>query len=166
MGRKKGEGRVLAAEVGERLRESREAADFAVDALADRLGVSAPAVYAWESGRNEISLEMLIGYSRETGRSIEYLATGHDQSENDIDRLAELLLEVTDATFRGASLPAAIDAYSPRPNSLSPREERALARRSPEFRQFIERRAGRPWAELAEAERLSLARELIRELLE
>lgn len=48
------------AATGARIRQLRTQNEFSVDALAEDLGVSAQAVYKWESGRSMPSIDNLV----------------------------------------------------------------------------------------------------------
>jgi transcriptional regulator with XRE-family HTH domain len=63
--------------VGRRVRELR-GFDVTQAEFASRIGVSQSYLSAVEHGRNEVGAEVLLGISRESGKSIEWLLTGDE----------------------------------------------------------------------------------------
>jgi transcriptional regulator with XRE-family HTH domain len=141
--------------LGARLKETAQAAGLTAEEMAERLGTSPAAVWAWWSGRNEPALEMLVNYSRTVNRTLTYLATGEEEP------FADWVLRFVEEVMSGTSPAAAFDAATGHPEGLSPRERRLLARRGKALRSFIEETAGRPWQELTAEERQAMVHQLI-----
>lgn len=150
-------------ELAGRLKQTAHSAGFTAEALAEVLGSSPAAVWAWWSGRNEPGVETLVAYAKAVGTTIHYLATGELESTADPEGFAEWVMRFADAVMGGGDPGAAYDAVTGMPSVLSDRERRSLGRRAQAMRAAIEQQAGRPWADLPEEERRLIVQELIRD---
>lgn len=144
-----------------RLRESREQARIKAEQMAEALGVTPAALYAWESGRNEPSLESLAAWAKTVGRPFIWLALGEGDAASSAESFADWVMEFADRVVGGQEPGAAYDAVTAQPEELSDRERRSLSRRGQAMRRFLERLAGREWTELSADEREALARRLL-----
>jgi transcriptional regulator with XRE-family HTH domain len=149
-------------ELAARLKQTAHDAEFTAEQIAEQLGVSSAAVWAWWSGRNEPPVEMLVAYARVVGRCLEYLATGVSASGRDPALFAEWLFALVDRVMAGEEPSHAFDAVTKSPAILNDRERRSFQRRAGAFRRFIGEAAGRPWEELSEDERRSLVDRLLK----
>lgn len=70
----------LQQEVGKRLVEQREAKGIPQGEAADRLGVSAPKLSAYENGKNLPRADKLYQMACLYGTTVEYLMSGHDRT--------------------------------------------------------------------------------------
>ncbi len=68
------------AEIRGRMVKARKAADLSQVALGKLLSMGASTVSGYETGRFELTLAVLQGYERETGRPLEWLVRGDTQA--------------------------------------------------------------------------------------
>lgn len=124
--------------------------------LGERLGVEDGAVRNWWRGHSEPSLDMLRAYADLVGVSADYLISGHD------DAFVRWVFRFADAIMTGVAPAQAIEDLSERAIPAEKRE--ALNSRREALREHLQEMAGRPWEELAEADRRAIVERLIQEL--
>lgn len=117
-----------------RLKQTAKDAGLTAEQLAERLGVSPAAVWAWWSGRNEPPLEMLLRYAEETGAPKYWLITGDTDEVAARDRFLRMLAEVVTAVRDGQSPAEAWQAQLP--DELLDPEERAVLDEMPADQRF------------------------------
>ena len=139
----------MKTELAERLKKTAKARRMTAERVAEELGVSPAAVWAWWAGRNEPDLSTLVAYARLVGRSLEYLAVGHDRVAGEPGSFADWVMEWVDRIAMGGDPSEAYDRVTGAPEELSQRERQSLTRRAHAMRRTIEETAGRPWSQLS-----------------
>lgn len=142
-----------------RLRQAADKAGLKAEPLAEILGCSPSAVWAWWSGRNEPSIESLVAYARVVGADVEYLAAGEKTTSP--GDFADWFFDLVDQIMSGKDPGPAFDQATGSTGALSDRERRSLSRRVVQFRRFIEEEAGRSWASLSPQERRQVVDRLL-----
>lgn len=88
--------------IGERITVLRKRAKLSQEQLAKQLNVSASAIGMYEQGRREPSIGTLVELSQIFGVSLDYLITGSDASDRNIEKIAGVLF-VLQADIPGVS---------------------------------------------------------------
>lgn len=151
---------------GARLKRLAKSAGFTAESLAERLGCSPSAVWAWWSGRNEPSVDMLRAYAEAVKVSVDYLV-GQEGPMGPAGSLQEWRLRFADLLRQGVSPDEAIDRITGPsyldaeslvlPDSEMTAEERAILKGSAEaMREVLEHHSGGRWEELTVDQRAAV----------
>lgn len=147
--------------LGERLKMAAQERGFTAEQIADRLGVSSAAVWAWWAGRNEPSIETLVAYADLMGLPLEVLAAGRVAKPNEAADLAEWISAFVDLVMVGTDPGVAFDQVTQASGELNARERRSWSRRAAGMRALVTGLIDRPWADLSEIERAEAVRKLL-----
>ena len=99
-------------ELGRRLKRLAKAAGYTAETLAEQLGCSPSAVWAWWAGRNEPSVDSLRAYARAVSVSVDYLVSGEDLPMGPVGTLREWRLRYAHLVAQGVDPAEAIDRIS------------------------------------------------------
>ncbi len=78
------------AEIGKRIKETREEAKITREELADKAGISTKFLYEIENGKKGLSAETLLKISRALSCSSDYILTGKNKEDYDsINKMLE-----------------------------------------------------------------------------
>lgn len=143
--------------VAQRIREAREAAGFSVAEMAERLQISKPTLYRYETGNRNPEPEILRRIAVLTGRDPTDFYAFSDEER--AEQLTANLLAILDLAMEGMRPGEALKEVSPA-SPVTPRELTRLNRRGPLLREYLDQTArrdyGRDWAALSPEERLDL----------
>jgi transcriptional regulator with XRE-family HTH domain len=151
--------------LAERMRSSARDAGLTAEAVARQLDISASAVWAWWSGRNEPSTKLLAAYAALVKRSIAWLITGAEEW-SDVERLVQIVGEVADRFAAGADLPDALESALDRPGAAS-KDRADLIEDQDDFRSALDSLAGGDWRLLTSEQRqrvLEKIKEIVTEI--
>jgi transcriptional regulator with XRE-family HTH domain len=136
--------------LGQRLKLLAQAAGYTAERLAERIGCSTSAVWAWWRGRNEPSIEMLKAYAAAVGVSVDTLI---DTGDPEATRAAVLMIEWQRRVKGGEDAVLALAAVTDQDPALEPQERARLSRLTGELSKWFRSQGGDDWARLDPEER-------------
>lgn len=94
---------MVRGEIGNRIKELREAHGFTREELAEKAEISSKFLYEVEKGRKGLSADSLMKISKTLSCSCDYILTGNNATDETTDRL-HILLERFDAKQKEQAL--------------------------------------------------------------